>query len=178
MNHSSADQWIAIFYWDNNRDKDIVVITNSTSKIEIYLLLYTKRNLDFAQQNIHQIQSQIYCSLYPKCRCPIQVTVLDDWANKCIQQQFELVLYIKKGGIWEVFSLHLLLLVHPFPHKKIFLLLESPGGRIWNFFLNQSKTNENHPKLWPTKWNETKAIVSSSFVMWEKARQLYTTGEQ
>ena len=128
MNHSSTDQWIALFYWDNNRDKDIVVITNSTSKIEIYLLLYTKRNLDFAQQNIHQIQSQISCSHYPKCRCPMQVTFLDDWANKCTQQQLELGL--EKRVPWEVFSLSLL--VHPFPNQRMFPLLESPGGQIWH----------------------------------------------
>lgn len=55
----------------------------------LFIVVHDK-NLDFAQQNIHQIQSQISCSLYPKCRCPMQVIFLDDWANKCTQQQFEL----------------------------------------------------------------------------------------
>ena len=141
--------------WD--RDKDIVVITlhHSPFKIKMYSLLYTKSNLNFPQQNVHQIQSQISCSLYLKCRCPILVTFLDDWANKCIQQQFALVLY-KKGGIWEVFSLHLLLLVHPFSHQRIFLLLESPGGRIWHFFFKSRvrlmKITQNSDQRSEIKW--------------------------
>ena len=127
MNHSSTDQWIALFYWDNNRDKDIVVITNSTSKIEIYLLLYTKRNLDFAQQNIHQIQSQISCSHYPKCRCPIQVTFHGDCANKCIQQQFELVLYKKRGYMRSIFT-SLITISTSLPSQKN---IPSPGITRW-----------------------------------------------